>query len=640
MVFFLFLLVPITNRLMRRIILPGELRQGEEDRLKSDFWRSTGKQAHLGTSPDLSPDQVSSIQKSFGARLDEWDSSPQGTVVLDPEFRIVFWNMDARHSGGDAWGRPRDMVLGKKYQTVVPGIVEEGRMQPLEDVLRGRCENVEILEMPHESRRRDMVVYQDLKITRFQSKVGAESAPFIRLQITDETSKVALRNLIHDIAASTEYDEILHKGLNGLCEVLSCPKAALRRMQEGEGGLRIISPPVASSLRQEAEGGWKPSELEHLRYHSSPDGLPSRFTLKLIETGSVVAVDLSSGVRQWDDARNMLVDSNEDPADLISISSAESRGLERVAGVILKGAGGEVIGGVRAYNWRGEFGDRQALLLREFGTAFSIALENSMDRQMVVDARKEAEGKRRMIEVLASMGAHDIKNPLTAIGMWTFSGVNRVGKLVSKLESGGQVNDEDLESLRAVANGLAIVKEETQACKSRADGLRELLVSSGSARYERVGLDSVIGDAVSVFGVLAQEKNVPVRVDVADDVPDALACRDDVSRILGNLVKNAVEHTQAGGRVIISAGKNEDLVDIEVSNTGEHIPDDKLASIFEGAGESTSGGWGVGLSSVRFLVKKQGGKISANNTLDEEGRSQVSFRISLRSYESPEEPTT
>jgi two-component system phosphate regulon sensor histidine kinase PhoR len=73
--------------------------------------------------------------------------------------------------------------------------------------------------------------------------------------------------------------------------------------------------------------------------------------------------------------------------------------------------------------------------------------------------------------------------------------------------------------------------------------------------------------------------------------------------ILRNLARNAVDHTPPGGRVLVGCRRLKNSVRIEVHDTGEGIPPDKLQSIFEPffrVDATRSEGLGLGL----FIVKR------------------------------------
>ena len=85
-------------------------------------------------------------------------------------------------------------------------------------------------------------------------------------------------------------------------------------------------------------------------------------------------------------------------------------------------------------------------------------------------------------------------------------------------------------------------------------------------------------------------------------------------QVLSNLVSNALNQMQDGGRLEVSAHLDQNAVRIEVADTGPGIPPDRLEQVFERfvkSGDST--GSGLGLSIARDLVEAHGGTIAAAN---------------------------
>jgi signal transduction histidine kinase len=92
--------------------------------------------------------------------------------------------------------------------------------------------------------------------------------------------------------------------------------------------------------------------------------------------------------------------------------------------------------------------------------------------------------------------------------------------------------------------------------------------------------------------------------------------------VLRNLVANAIRHTPAGGRVMISARVQTDgFVRISVSDTGEGIQAEHLPHIFDrfyradAARARGSGGSGLGLAIVKSLVQAMGGRVGAESVI-------------------------
>ena len=89
-------------------------------------------------------------------------------------------------------------------------------------------------------------------------------------------------------------------------------------------------------------------------------------------------------------------------------------------------------------------------------------------------------------------------------------------------------------------------------------------------------------------------------------------------RAVGNVVSNALDHTPAGGSVIVTATSNGAEVTVVVADTGEGIPPDYMGSIFERFVQvpgATQGGAGLGLSIANSIVKAHGGKMTVESEL-------------------------
>ena len=90
-----------------------------------------------------------------------------------------------------------------------------------------------------------------------------------------------------------------------------------------------------------------------------------------------------------------------------------------------------------------------------------------------------------------------------------------------------------------------------------------------------------------------------------------------LERLVANLVDNAVRHNRTGGRVALSTGAAGAMARLAVSNSGDPVPGDEVASLFEPfrrlADERTGSpqGVGLGLSIVRSVVAAHAGRVEA-----------------------------
>ena len=109
---------------------------------------------------------------------------------------------------------------------------------------------------------------------------------------------------------------------------------------------------------------------------------------------------------------------------------------------------------------------------------------------------------------------------------------------------------------------------------------------------------------------------------LAIEIPGELRARanpDHLSQVLNNLVSNAVRYTPEGGTVTVRAERRPADVIVSISNTGDGIPPDDLAHVFERfyrvekSRDRARGGAGIGLAIVKQLIEADGGLVGAES---------------------------
>lgn len=139
----------------------------------------------------------------------------------------------------------------------------------------------------------------------------------------------------------------------------------------------------------------------------------------------------------------------------------------------------------------------------------------------------------------------------------------------------------------------------------------------------------------------AAERDVGISCDVPVGL-EVVADRTLVRRALVNIVGNALRHTQAGGRIVLTAreasgeavargGIQGGSVSIEVQDTGSGVPSDLLSRVFDrhvrgtGADARHPEGAGLGLAIVRGIMALHGGMATMSSTLGEGTRVTLVF---------------
>jgi signal transduction histidine kinase len=86
-----------------------------------------------------------------------------------------------------------------------------------------------------------------------------------------------------------------------------------------------------------------------------------------------------------------------------------------------------------------------------------------------------------------------------------------------------------------------------------------------------------------------------------------------LGRVYRNLITNAIQATQAGGRVTVSTSRVGDLIEIAVADTGSGIPADRLGAIFEDFVTTKRRGLGLGLAISKRIVEQLDGTITVES---------------------------
>jgi signal transduction histidine kinase len=167
------------------------------------------------------------------------------------------------------------------------------------------------------------------------------------------------------------------------------------------------------------------------------------------------------------------------------------------------------------------------------------------------------------------------------------------------------------------------IRMEVDRLAGLVDDLFELSVIQAGAlklSLDRISLSDLVSDTLAGADALAKERGIALRGHAPADVAVRADSRE-LSRLMTNLVVNAIRHTPAEGAVEIQLGARDGLATIAVSDGCGGIPDEDLPRVFDVAWRgnhartpSPDGGAGLGLAIVRGIVEAHAGEITVVNT--------------------------
>lgn len=184
--------------------------------------------------------------------------------------------------------------------------------------------------------------------------------------------------------------------------------------------------------------------------------------------------------------------------------------------------------------------------------------------------------------------------------------------------------------LEALQDGLAApdarmidsLHEDAGLLERLVDDLQDLALAEAGQLALHTGPVSVADAARRGAAALesrARAAGVGIGVDVPEDAV-VVADRGRMGQILSNLLDNAITHTPSGGRIVITATREDSSIRTAVADTGTGIEPQHLPHVFDRfyrtdpSRARATGGTGLGLAIVRQLVRAQGGDVTASSS--------------------------
>ncbi len=213
-----------------------------------------------------------------------------------------------------------------------------------------------------------------------------------------------------------------------------------------------------------------------------------------------------------------------------------------------------------------------------------------LERKVALQERLVSLGK------LASGMAHEIKNPLNAVGI----SVQRLKR--EFIPEGGRKDEYE--------RFLDIMRGELQRVNRIVEEF--LLSARAQAPFKPEDIGGLLEEVVLVLGERAREKGVEIRH--AAGQPIVVSCQKErMKQVFHNLILNAIEATDKGGSVEITTAVRPGLVTIFFRDNGVGIPPDKLDLVFEYYYTTKDKGMGLGLPISYMIVRDHGGEIKVES---------------------------
>lgn len=209
--------------------------------------------------------------------------------------------------------------------------------------------------------------------------------------------------------------------------------------------------------------------------------------------------------------------------------------------------------------------------------------------------------------------SHQLKTPLAALHMYT----EIITQEPDHMETVKRFSDKSMQSLERI-------EQLVQAL------LKVSRIDAGSIVFqkEKQGVSELITEAMEDLSVRAQREGK--QIVIKGNSETTLLCdRQWTREAVANLIKNALDHTESGGVIVISWERSPAMLRLAVADDGCGIAEKDMHHIFKrfyrSPGDRNRQGIGLGLSLAKSIVEGQGGILSVSSTPGEGSVFTISF---------------
>nr|AOR51152.1 histidine kinase [uncultured bacterium pAY4-1] len=243
-----------------------------------------------------------------------------------------------------------------------------------------------------------------------------------------------------------------------------------------------------------------------------------------------------------------------------------------------------------AYTQHAEVAIDNVLLLRR--------LESANEELRGLEARAQQDEKMALLGELVASIAHDLKNPMIAIGGFA----RRLERLVAGEEACYYVETIKRESrrLEEIVGGILSFSRKQMIC------------------YDSCDLPEFIGALLAKEEQSLAQANIHVEIKADAGLPVVFGDAVRLSQLFTNLIQNATQAMPKGGKLTLRLKTvrllGDRAVQIEVEDSGAGIPKEVIDSIFKPFFTTRAEGTGLGLAICARTVEQHQGKIRALNS--------------------------
>jgi PAS domain S-box-containing protein len=224
-----------------------------------------------------------------------------------------------------------------------------------------------------------------------------------------------------------------------------------------------------------------------------------------------------------------------------------------------------------------------------------VVLSDVTEEKVSMEERIESERIASIMRLSAGV-AHELGNPLNSLTIH----LQLIERKLKKLQLG--------EAAASMADSLEVCQGEVQ----RLDGIITHFLEAVRPQppeFNELDLIELVEEVLRVQEAELGNRRLDVNVEVGQTIPPILGDRGQIKQVFFNLVKNAMEAMQSGGKLRVLARSDDEFVYVQFIDTGSGISEDELSRILQPYYTTKKEGHGLGMMIVQRIMRDHGGQL-------------------------------
>jgi C4-dicarboxylate-specific signal transduction histidine kinase len=245
---------------------------------------------------------------------------------------------------------------------------------------------------------------------------------------------------------------------------------------------------------------------------------------------------------------------------------------------------------------------------------------DELERQMAHESLRRHQSELARVSRMSTIGemaaslAHELNQPLTGA-------INYSSGCLRLLREGEHDTEKLVTGMERTIEGATLA----------ADIIRQIraFVHKGDAEHTLVDLNTAVWNVAALVKQDMQQHGVDISLDLASELPPVEGNLIQLEQVILNFVRNGIDAMDRTGpegrRLSIVTRQNGQTVSLATTDTGEGLPEEGMARMFDAFYSTKPDGMGIGLSISRSIIESHQGRIMARSLAG--GGAEVSFEL-------------